>query len=122
MNRSPLKKQLKAKKAASRAINQIRVKKHGYRKLVIGELVFNWRYYDGSYPSPRVEIRAPGNVKWLVPIWELQGLKSWEEWRKKHEDCINDDYEHCGADSATPGMVRNYIDGKRSGCVLSTGE
>ena len=57
MNRSPRKKELKVKKAASRAVNEVRVKKHGYRKLVIGELVFNWRFYEGSYPSPRVEIR-----------------------------------------------------------------
>lgn len=99
MKRSTLKKENKAKKAASRRDPD---KRRGFRQVHIDGDAYQWRYY-----GDRVEIRPPGKLqlKWLVPIWALHG-ETLEDWTKAHEGC---DGEECSAYAISPSMVRDYI-------------
>lgn len=104
MKRSPRKKQLKAARAASREkVKRSDGVKSGFRKMVIDGATYSWRYFGN-----RVEIRVPGplKLKWVVPVWKLQGLESVDVWQKLHED---DDGDRGYAWECTPSMIRQYI-------------
>jgi hypothetical protein len=108
MKRSTRKKELKAKAAASREkVKRSDGTKSGFRKIHIDGAVYSWRYYGN-----RVEIRVPGKLqlKWIVPIWQLQGLESVDAWQKLHED---DDGDRGYAWECTPGMIKQYIEDMR---------
>jgi hypothetical protein len=101
MNRSPRKKILKAKRAASRPAPDA---KSGFRKLVVDGLVFHWRHH-----GDKVEIRRPKGPKYMVPVWELQGLTE-DAWLKEHSEC----WEECYAYTVTPRMIRDVLFGKKA--------
>jgi hypothetical protein len=114
LRRSTRKNENKAKKQRSES------KKHkpkrevpaGFRKLVVDGAAYGWRTY-----GERVEIRVPGTIKlkWLVPVWQLQGFTSQNAWEDEHKDCCRDKY-CCGGCTeylVGPGVVRKYIDEMR---------
>lgn len=101
MRRSTRKKEMKAKRQAMQHDPEV---KRGFRKCHIDGAVYQWRYY-----GDRVEIRPPGKLglKWLVPIWQLQGEESHEAWLDAHKECYG---ENCSAYKCTPGMIKKYIE------------
>jgi hypothetical protein len=104
MKRSTRKKENKAKAAASRE-KVIRADgvKRGFRKMEIDGAIYSWRYFGN-----RVEIRVPGpfDLKWVVPIWQLQGLESVDAWQELHKDS---DGDTGAAWECTPAMIKQYI-------------
>jgi hypothetical protein len=109
MKRSTRKKENKAKLAASREkVKRSDGVKRGFRKMEIDGAVYSWRYF-----GDRVEIRVPGpiDLKWVVPVWHLQGLESHEAWLKLHED---DDGDRGYAWECTPAMIKQYIEEMRT--------
>jgi hypothetical protein len=111
MKRSIRKKELKAARKARQRDPKL---KSGFRKLVIGDRVYQWRY---PRRSTHVEIRCPGGlgIKWIVPVWQLQEYASQEAWLTFHKNCTGEycygyDVEPCCMYMVTPGMIRKYID------------
>ena len=108
MKRSLRKKDLKAARKARQRDPNV---KHGFRKLVIDDAIYQWRL--GMH---KVEIRVPGGlgVKYIVPIWQIQGFESETAWDEPHKDCFDECVVTgdlgCGRWTVTPGMVRKYID------------
>jgi len=108
MKRSLRKKDLKAARKARQRDPNV---KHGFRKLVIDDAIYQWRL--GMH---KVEIRVPGGlgVKYIVPIWQIQGFESETAWDEPHKDCFDECVVTgnlgCGRWAVTPGMVRKYID------------
>lgn len=104
MKRSTRKKDEKAKRQSRQPDPTI---KRGFRKMVIGDAIYSWRYY-----GDRVEIRPPGKIqiKWLVPIWQLQEFESKEAWEDGHTE---DHWEQCSCFWIAPRAVRKYIDDMR---------
>ena len=117
MKRSQRKKQQKVERAASREkVQRSDGVKRGFRKMVIDGATYSWRYFGN-----RVEIRVPGklNLKWVVPVWQLQGLESVDAWQELHKD---DDGDRGSAWEVTPSMVRQYIDEMCKSCAQQTRE
>ena len=117
MKRSQRKKQQKVERAASREkVQRSDGVKRGFRKMVIDGATYSWRYFGN-----RVEIRVPGklNLKWVVPVWQLQGLESVDAWQELHKD---DDGDRGSAWEVTPSMVRQYIDEMCKSCAQQARE
>lgn len=111
MNRSTLKRDLKAKQARANRKREPGPVKTGFRKLTVNGVLYQWKV-----GKKFVEIRTPlASLKYIVPRYRISGFASAAEMREAHDrlDCCHSGCcDACSFGGISPKELRAYIESR----------